>query len=197
MRSPIYWHPYLYQQTIKLLYGKYYKIRYEKLCDYFPENIQLLEVCAGDAFLFQNYLKEKNIHYTALEFNKIFVKSMRSKGIQAYHADLESDPIPDSDYILMQGSLYHFIPEPQKIIEKLFNACKSKLIISESIGNVSNSSSKIISLVATMLSDAGKGQSGIKFTEESLRKAFQPFESHIEEMNVSPESKEMIIVLKK
>jgi hypothetical protein len=107
------------------------------------------------------------------------------------------DEIPKTDYILMQGSLYHFIPEEKNLIQKLLEACNKEIIISESVDNLSNSESKIKSFLAEQFSKAKTGQSKLKFTTKTLSETFSEFKNQIKVWEEEPDSKEIIIVLKK
>jgi hypothetical protein len=196
-QSPIYWHPAFYNKAMRLAYGSKFETRYKHLEKYIPENCELLELCMGDAFFYQHYLQKKNINYKCADINPVFVKAAKRKGLDAQLLDVYSDPIPKADYILMQASLYHFIPDEKQIINKLLDACSKSLIISENVENLSNESSKLKSHLGTYLSKAKTGQSKIKFTRETLAKSFSAHKKHIEIWEELPENKEVIIVLRK
>lgn len=197
MRSPIYWHPFLYQAAIKLSFGSRLKARYFNLQKHIPANSNLLELCMGDAFLYLNYLKQKNINYTCVDVNTAFINSAKKKGINCLQMNVETEEIPKSDYILMQGSLYHFIPHQKQIIQKLLDACNKELIISENIKNLSNHNSALKSYLGKIISNAGYGQSKIKFTKSLLEETFSDFKSRIKIWEELPDNNEIIIVLNK
>jgi hypothetical protein len=196
-QSPVYWHPLLYRKAMQLAYGEHYKIRYEALSKFIPDRCQLLELCMGDAFFYLNYLKQKNLDYTCADINPVFVNAARKKGVRSSLLDVYSDDIPSSDHILMQASLYHFIPNEQKVIDKLLKACNKSLIISENVENLSNSASGFKSWLGEYLSKAKSGQSKIKFTRQTLSETFAPYKKHIRVWEETKDSKEVIIVLEK
>lgn len=196
MQSPIYWHPFLYRTAMKLAYGEHFVPRYERLNKYIPENAEVFECCMGDAWFYRNYLRKKNVKYSCGDINPVFVRAAKKNGIDARLLDVFNDAIPKSDYILVHASLSYFIPGEEKIIRKLLAATKKKLIISESVNNLSNSGSGFKSAIGTFLSKAKAGQSKIKFTRESLRKAFTAFENNIESWDDNPDQREVIIVLR-
>jgi hypothetical protein len=196
-QSPIYWHPAFYNKAMRLAYGSKFETRYKHLEKYIPENCELLELCMGDAFFYQHYLQKKNIKYKCADINPVFVKAAKKKGLDAQLLDVYSDPIPKADYILMQASLYHFIPGEKKIIDKLLAAANKALIISENVENLSNDPSKLRSKIGAYLSKAKSGQSRIKFTRETLAESFSTYKKHIEVWEELPENKEVIIVLRK
>jgi hypothetical protein len=196
-QSPVYWHPLLYKKAMQLAYGEHYKIRYEKLIEYIPANCELLELCMGDAHFYLNYLKGKNINYKCADINPVFVKAAKKKGLNCTTLDVFTDQIPSCDYILMQASLYHFIPDEKKVIDKLLNACKKAVIISENVENLSNSSSGFKAWLGEYLSKAKSGQSKIKFTRQTLSETFASYKKHIQIWEETKDSKEVIIVLEK
>lgn len=197
MQSPVYWHPKLYAFTMKRLYGIYYDTRYTHLQKIIPDNCQLLELCMGDLLFHDKYLKEKNIKYSCADINPVFVNNAKAKSIDSVLLDMLNDEIPKSDHILLQGALYHSIPDQQKFIAKMFNSANKQLIISECVKNVSNSSNGLISMLGAFMSKAKAGQSKIKFTKETLKEAFVPFEKNIVQWIEPADSMETIIVLEK
>jgi hypothetical protein len=197
MQSPIYWHPFFYTAAIRLSYGSKFKTRYSALNKYIPHGCHLLELCMGDAFFYRAYLRKKDVVYSCADINPVFVNIARKNGIKCSILNITEDEIPRADYILMQGSLYHFIPDEAGMIRKLLNACNERLIISENVENLSNSSSGLISWIGKALSKAKAGQSKIKFTRQHLKSTFKPFKDQIEVWEESPDNKEVIIVLRK
>jgi hypothetical protein len=197
MQSPIYWHPKLYELTMKSLYGRFYQGRYTNLEKVIPAGCKLFELCMGDLYFYEHYLKKKNIHYKCADVNPVFVNAAKAKGIDASLIDFIKDPVPSCDHILIQGSLYHAIPDHAKVIEKLFAAANKQLIISESVKNVSNSGNPLIASLAGFISKAKSGQSKVKFTKETLKFAFSGLEKHIVQWIEPENSLETIIVLQK
>jgi hypothetical protein len=197
MQSPVYWHPKLYAFTMRKLYGRFYHGRYTNLEKLIPENCELLELSMGDLYFYENYLKNKNIKYSCADINPIFVQKAKAKNIHAGVINMLKDEIPKSDYILLQGALYHSIPDQEKFITKLFNSVNKQLIISECVKNVSNSSNGLVSYLGAFMSKAKAGQSRIKFTNETLKQAFSGFEKNIVQWIEPDDSMETIIVLQK
>ena len=197
MQSPIYWHPAFYKFTMRMLYGSHYENRYTHLQKLVPDNCQLLELCMGDLYLYENYLKNKNIQYSCADINPVFVKAARSKNVDSHLIDILKDEIPKSDYILIQGAIYHAIPNELGLIDKLLNSAAKQLIISESVSNVSNSGNKIMSVIGAALSKAKKGQSKIKFSRKTLKETFKVYEKNIIQWIEPPDSLEVIIVMQK
>ena len=182
---------------MKRLYGAYYETRYSNLQKLIPDNSQLLELCMGDLYFYEHYLKDKNIKYSCADVNPVFVNAAKAKNIDCSLMDILKDEIPKTDYILIQGSIYHSIPNQASLIKKLFNSANKQLIISESTKNVSNSGNKLMSAAAAFLSKAKAGQSKIKFTKETLKQSFVGFEKNIVQWIEPADSIETIVVLQK
>ena len=197
MQSPIYWHPKLYEFAMKKLYGSFYKSRYTNLAKVIPEGCQLLELCMGDLYFYEHYLKNKNINYSCGDVNDVFVNAAKAKKINSTLIDIIKDEIPKSDYILIQGGITYSIPQHVEVIKKALSSSNKQLIISENTQNVSNSNSKLVSSLATFLSKAKAGQSKIKFTKETLKEAFSGVEKNIVQWIEPTDSRETIIVLQK
>ncbi|MGZ3883096.1 MAG: hypothetical protein ACXVP0_00080 [Bacteroidia bacterium] len=197
MQSPIYWHPKLYQTAIKCSFGSHYAARYSALKKHIPKNAQLLELCMGDAFFYLNHLSGMPLSYSCADVNPVFIRAAKRRGLNAFPLDLFRDPVPQSDYILIQGSLYHFIPDQLAMVQKLLKASNKQLIISEPVDNMSNSSSSFKAALAGCLSKARTGQSRIKFTAETLKESFAPLKDQVAVWEESPGNKEVIIVLNK
>lgn len=195
MQSPIYWHPWLYRTAMKMSYGDQFTRRYEKLNSYIPEGSEVFEVCMGDAFFYRKYLAKKNIRYSCGDVNPVFVNAARKDTINARLLNVFTDEIPKADIILMHASLSYFIPQEASVVLKLLAAAKQKVIIAESIDNLSNSRSGLKSFLGTFLSKAKAGQSKEKFTRDSLKKSFNPFLRQIETWDESDTDREVIIVL--
>lgn len=197
MQSPLYWHPKFYAFVMKKLYGSYYENRYSALAKLIPDNCSLLELCMGDLYFYENYLKKKSIDYTCADINPVFVNAAKQKGVKVVLLDILKEEIPKSDFILIQGSLYHGIPHQKGLIKKLLASTGKQLIISENTSNISNSSSKFKSWFGAAFSKAKSGQSKIKFTKETLKESFRDFDKNIVQWIETPDNLEVIIVLQK
>lgn len=175
MRSPIYWNPTLYHLAIRQSAGKFFAQRYLALDELIPEHASVTEVCMGDAYLYRNYLARKQVAYLGLDINNSFVRSAIRKDIPARTFDVMSDALEPADYVIMQGSLYQFIPEEKKIIRKLLNAARKQLLISEPVRNRAQSNNPFISFLAKHAVNPGTGHATERFTEKTLVECFQCF----------------------
>ena len=95
MTSIIYRNTLLYNVAVRAIYGKGFYDRYEQIAALIPKHSSVVEVCCGDCYLYKNYLSHKNIEYTGLDFNPVFISKARAMGINVLHHNLLSnDSIP-------------------------------------------------------------------------------------------------------
>jgi trans-aconitate methyltransferase len=175
MKSLVYWHPYIYTQLIKILYGKNFEARYSAIADLIPNNSTVIEACPGDGYLFEHYLKQKHVKYIGLDVNPDFVRTAKRKHIPFAIHDLYTEDIPRADYIVIQASLYQFMPEEHRIIKKLLSAMDHTLIISETVRNLSDSKNVIVSLLAKYAANPGKGHALKRFNKDTLLECFSKY----------------------
>lgn len=196
MRSPIYWNSTLYHLAIRQSAGKYFSQRYLALAELIPENASVTEVCLGDAYLYSNYLARKQVNYLGLDINNAFVRSAIRKDIPARIFDVMTEEVDPADYVIMQGSLYQFIPEEKRIIRNLLNAAKKQLIISEPVKNRAQSNNPLISFLAKYAVNPGTGHARERFTETTLVECFQCF-PEFKEAKTIPGGIDMIGIFEK
>lgn len=168
MSSLIYSHPSIYQLLMRVIYAGGYAARYRALSELIPDGAEVFEACAGDAYLYQHYLRPRSIQYRAGEFNETFVAHARARGIDMQRFDLRQDPVPQADVVLIHASLYQFMPEHRQIVDRLLAAARQTLIISEPVRNLSSSRWALIRWVARRSADPGSGHKAQRFDEHSL-----------------------------
>ncbi len=77
MRSPIYWHPRLYQGAMRLLYGRHYRARYAEIARRVELGASVVDLCCGDCRLYTQELAGLTGSYQGLDFNAGFVRHAR------------------------------------------------------------------------------------------------------------------------
>ena len=158
-------------------YGRRYGERYRAIADLIPAGASVLDVCCGPGILYQRYLREKPVSYTGLDINEKFVRNVIGHGAQGRVHDLCSDDaLPEADYVVMQASLYHFLPDAGPIVSRMLAAARSALIIAEPIRNLSNSRLRPVSWFASTMTNPGNGTPPQRFTEETLADLFSRLE---------------------
>lgn len=196
MKSPVYWHPGLYHFIMRQLYGRDFKIRYEAIAKLIPNGANVLEVCMGDAYLYRKYLSGKKLQYLGMDMNETFVNYAVKQNIPVKVCNLLKDEIPKTDYIIMQASLYQFLPNEKMILQKLLDAAGKMLIIAEPVQNLADSKNPLVAFVAKRAANPGTGHAVKRFNQKTLLECFKSFNEFREDLLIDA-GKEMIGVFMK
>jgi hypothetical protein len=171
--SFIYWNPSIYALATRMLYGRHYASRFRAIADLIPQGASVLDCCCGPAVLYHRYLKQKAVDYTGLDINPRFIERLTRRGGKGEVRDLrEARPLPQAEVVLMQASLYHFLPDVAPMVERMRQAALTHVIIAEPVRNVSSSNLRWLSFLGRTLSNPGTGQQPYRFTERSLDDLF-------------------------
>jgi SAM-dependent methyltransferase len=154
---------------MRVLYGTGYNERFRSVAELITEGSSVLDVCCGPGTLFHRYLKTKGVHYTGLDINRNFVERLSAGGATGLIWNLnEARPLPRAEYVIMQGSLYHFLPEPSSVIERMIVAAERQVLIAEPIRNVMDSRIFLLAFFARKLTNPGTGDQPNRFNEARL-----------------------------
>jgi len=187
----------LYELAMLLLYGRHYYSRYRAIAELIPEAATVVDVCCGPGVLYTRYLRKKNVAYTGLDMNEHFVEEMVRRGVQAFVWDMRSDAaLPRGDYVVMQASLYHFLPNPRAVLDRMLAAARKKVIVSEPIRNLSDSNSTLLSAIGKRFTNAGSGAENLRFSETSLDELMATFGSRVERSFLIPGGREKVVVIR-
>jgi SAM-dependent methyltransferase len=168
-RSLVYSSAGIYEAVMRVLYGRSYNKRFEPLADFIGEGSSVLDVCCGPGTLFHRYLKAKGVHYTGLDINRGFIQQLCSRGATGMLWNLnENRPLPQADYVVIQSSLYHFLPDASSVIERIIAAAEKRVLIAEPIRNVAGSALRPIAFLARKLTNPGTGDQPDRFNEATL-----------------------------
>lgn len=177
MLSPLFYHPLIYRYFTKLYYKKHYKERYSKISEIIADGAVVNDICCGDAYLYEQ-LKEKNVQYHAYDINQTYVSWLRKKGIDASVFDLTLDELPKGDYLILQSSLYQFIPDHESILKKLINSSHKYVILSEVHNSRTiESNNRIMQTLARWSSTTAKGPCSERFDYDQLMDLFTRFKA--------------------
>jgi len=169
--SVIYRSAWLYEAFLVLRYRGEYEERSRAVAELIPDGSSVVDLCCGPGTLYFRHLRHKKASYTGLDINSSFVKRLSSRGIATSTWDASSDkPLPRADYLVMQGSLYHFLPDPYPVIDRMIAAAKQKVILTEPITNLANSKNPFVSWLARKLANPGTGDQPHRFNESSFEK---------------------------
>jgi len=156
----------VYEFIMLLLYQQHYASRYRVIAELIPTGATVLDVCCGPAVLYTRFLSDKGVNYIGLDLNNHFATT-ESKGIKMIRADLAIIPeLPAADFVVMQASLYHFLPHSVvSVIGKMLKAAKQNVIIAEPVRNLSSSRLTWLARLAQTLTDCGSGTPISRFDE--------------------------------
>ncbi|WP_117212723.1 class I SAM-dependent methyltransferase [Allorhizocola rhizosphaerae] len=184
-----------YELVMRMLYGRHYTARYEAISARIPGGSSVLDVCCGPAVLYHRYLKAKSVRYTGLDINEGFVRRLGANGLQR---DLLADdsPLPEHDFVVMQASLYHFLPDPGPVVDMLLAAARSLVIITEPVRNLANSDVKLVAMLGRRLTDPGTGEQASRFTEATLDAFMSRYSAHLAEATLIAGGREKLIALR-
>lgn len=172
--SPVYWHPVLYKAAMRLLYGRRgYEGRYEELTKWIPAGASVFEACAGDCRLYLKYLRQLGVDYRAGDFNEVFVKHGRRQGVAIDRFDLRNDPIPKADVVLIQASLYQFLPGCREVLLRLAAAAAKRLIVVEPIRNLASSDNAAVAWLGRLGAKTEDQDHPSRFTDETITRLMQ------------------------
>lgn len=171
MRSPIYWHPFIYRTIMNILYGNERKHINEIIIKEIGQ-FNVLDICCGDCQLAKQ-LDEKKYH--GLDISPGFVRSAKRKGLNVELADANTAHFPKTECIVMQSSLYQFYPHHENILKKILSSATKKAIISEPIKNLSTSNNKLLKKLAILLTNPGTEYSGERLNENTIASLFQKY----------------------
>jgi glycosyltransferase involved in cell wall biosynthesis len=154
-KSPIYWTGHGYDLVMRLLYGAEYERAAAAVAGRIADAASVVEVCCGTARLHRDFLRTRACRYLGLDFNGDFVMHARRRGTDVRWFNLNSDPIPCADYVVICSSLYHFTERADDIVTRLRRAARRAVIVSEPVRNLSQL--PVVGRLASALTDPGVG----------------------------------------
>ena len=178
MSSLIYNHRTAYHLLMRLLYGRYFSARYEAIAAEVSAGSEVVDVCAGDGYLYLKYLRAKPVQYQALDISPRLVQWMQRHSIPARQFDVWQDAVPAADIVIMQASLYQFLPNAAPVIEKLLRAARQCVIITEPVRNIASSDKPVLRLIGKHLTrpeEGGGVYQAHRFDQTSLMALFLQF----------------------
>lgn len=175
--SVIYRNAFIYEAMMMVLYGgRAYHERYRRLAELIPEGASVLDLCCGPATLFHRYLKRKGVRYTGLDINEAFVRQLSANGAVGMVWNLEENrALPRAEYVIMQASLYHFLPDANPIVERMLSAAEKQVLIAEPIRNVADSQVPVLASLARKLTNPGTRDQANRFNEARLDALLSPY----------------------
>jgi SAM-dependent methyltransferase len=179
-----------------VLYGRHYTSRYRAIVELIPDGSSVVDLCCGPALLYHRYLRTKGVQYTGLDINANFIARLKRRGGGGQVWDLRSDEaLPPADYVIMQASLYHFLPDASPVVDRMLKAARRRVIIAEPIRNLVTSNSRLLSLLGRLSTNPGVGEHNLRFTEASLSDFFSDYRSRVVDSFAIAGGREQVFVL--
>jgi SAM-dependent methyltransferase len=187
-----------YELLMRILYGRHYQARMRVVAERVPRGASVLELCCGPGTLYFRYLSERAGGYVGLDVNPHFVARLRRSGIDARCLDLTSDgaTLPVADVVIMQASLYHFLPEAGGIVDRMLAAAREFVIVSEPIRNLASSAVPGVGLLGRRAVDPGVGGHTGRFTEATLDQLMERHRGQVSSAFKIPGGREKVYVLR-
>jgi hypothetical protein len=164
---------------MRTLYGRHFRARYVAIAGEIPERSRVVDVCAGDCYLYVEFLRQKSVEYLGLDLSANLVKWAQRHAVNARVFNLWDDDVPKAEIIVMQASLYQFAPHAETVLRKLLAAAQKTLIVSEPVRNLTSSGSPLLAWIGRRLTAPTakcSGYSGYRFDAGSLSDLFRSFE---------------------
>ena len=183
---------------MRLLYGRHFEARYAAIAAEVSDGASVVDVCCGDCYLYLAYLRHKSVRYLGLDLSPQLVQWARRRQVEARQFNVWQDELAHGDVVIMQASLYQFLPQAKWVVNQLLSAARQKVIITEPIRNVSSSGNPWIATVGhrlTVPGGADAAYSGQRFDRKSLTELFESFET-FERSWLIPGGREMVGVFR-
>jgi glycosyltransferase involved in cell wall biosynthesis len=167
--SPIYWTGIGYDLVMKALYRFQWEQTYREVAERIPDGASVVDVCAGTARIYRNFLEERGCEYLGLDYSGHLVMSARRHGVPIRRFDLLRDEVPPADYVVMCSSFYHFRSREAEIIDKLLRAARKAVVISEPVENLSSRGPSVWSRLMRRLTNPGVGEFAYRYDLASFQ----------------------------
>jgi hypothetical protein len=185
-----------YGIVMRALYGRHYAARFRAIADLVPEGAALVDLCCGPATLYTRYLREKSVDYLGLDLNEGFIARLNDAGGRGEVRNLHADtPLPEADFVIIQASLYHFLPEPRPMIDRMLAAARGQVIITEPIRNMATSDNWVLATLGRRFTNAGDGTQAHRFTEATLDELFRDYAPRVVRQFLIAGGREKLYVL--
>ena len=187
-----------YELLMRGLYGRHYADRMRAIAAEVPAGSTVLELCCGPAMLYRRFLRGRTGSYVGIDVIPGFVAALRRRGIDARERDLAADdsPLPSADVVIIQASLYHFLPRPELIVDRMLAAAQDRAIVSEPVRNLASSGVPIIRIVGRHAADPGTGGHAQRFDERSLHEFMGRYRERVLKEFAIPGGRDRVYVLR-
>ncbi len=153
---------------MRVLYGRYYAARDAAVAAHVPDGASVLDLCCGPARLYERELRGRIGAYVALDANERFVARLRRRGVDARRADVSTAELPVADVVVMQASLYHFMPAAAAMLRRMRAAARTSVIVAEPVRNLASSRLGVVARLGAGAAATAGGAQAQRFDAESL-----------------------------
>jgi len=186
-----------YELLMRVLYGRHYSDRMRAVAEQVPDGASVLELCCGPGTMYLRHLSDRTGGYVGIDVNAGYVERLRRRGVDARRIDLASDeePLPSADVVILQASLYHFLAQPERIIDRMLAAARDRVIVAEPVRNLASSEVPVIARLGRRAADPGAGGHAQRFTEATLEDLMARYRERILRSFPIPGGRERVYVL--
>ena len=187
-----------YELLMRTLYRRHYATRLRVVADQVRLGASVLELCPGPGALYQRHLRARAGAYTGADVNPGFLRRLQGRGADVLAVDLSNAPeLPAADVVIMQASLYHFLPDASAIVDRMLAAARERVIIAEPIRNLASSPLPLLRLLGKRATDPGTGGDGHahRFTEVTLDRLMDGYSGVTVSAFTIPGGREKVFVL--
>ena len=186
-----------YELLMLALYGRHYPDRMRAVAAEVPDGASVLELCCGPGTLYRRYLRGRVSGYVGIDVNRRFVEQLSRRGVAANRLDLAGgeEPLPAADVVILQASLYHFLPAPERILDRMLVAADDRVIVSEPVRNLASSDFPVVGRIGRRAADPGVGGHAQRFTEETLGDLMGRYRGRVLRSFLIPGGRERVYVL--
>jgi hypothetical protein len=185
-----------YGLAMRVLYGRYYAARDAAVAAHVPDGASVLELCCGPARLYLRELRGRIGPYVALDASATFVERLRRRGVDARLADVATAPLPVADVVVMQASLYQFLPDAEIMLRRMRVAARSSVIVAEPVRNLASSPFGAVARLGAGGAATAQGAQSQRFDAGSLRALMAGFGEAVVFHAPAPGGREHVYVLR-
>jgi hypothetical protein len=124
------------------------------------------------------------------------VRRLRDLGVVAQVADVSAVSLPPADIVVMQASLYHFITDARTLIDRMRDAARQVVIVSEPVRNLAASRWPFVARLAARGTSPGDRQHANRFTEASLDALMASYGDAVRDRRLISGGRDKIYVLR-
>jgi len=184
-----------YGLAMRVLYGRYYAARDAAVAVHIPDGASVLELCCGPARLYLRELRGRIGSYVALDASARFVERLRRRGVDARRADVATADLPVADIVVMQASLYQFLPDAEAVVRRMRAAADTAVIVSEPVRNLASSRLGVVARLAAGGAATADGALAQRFDAAALQALMAQFGDAVLFQGPVPGGREHVYVL--